>query len=122
MAHSVEGRPPFLDHRLWERCSLTSLSQQDGSKSQLRTAMRGFVHEKILNRPKHPFMAPPLGERLYAALEERFSGDDHPYIDTQGARKNLHKIRRLGGRDRWEWEPALLWILSSYYLQDSWTR
>ncbi len=62
MAHSVEGRYPFLDHQLVEmssqlpsRLKLRGLS---GEKYILRLAMAGLVPDEILRRPKHPYRAP----------------------------------------------------------------
>ncbi len=63
MAHSVEGRYPFLDHRLVERVfyypdrmKLCGFSQ----KHILRRAFRGQIPEGIIQRPKLPYQAPDL--------------------------------------------------------------
>jgi asparagine synthase (glutamine-hydrolysing) len=61
MAHGVEGRYPFLDHRLVERAfsypddyKLNGFSQ----KHILRRAFADEIPEAILNRPKRPYMSP----------------------------------------------------------------
>lgn len=63
LGHSVEGRYPFLDHRVVEAAfgypddfKLQGFSQ----KHLLREAFRGKVPEEILDRPKRPYMAPDL--------------------------------------------------------------
>ncbi len=63
MGHSVEGRFPFLDHRLVElaarlpeRMKLRGLT----SKWVLRRYARGRVPEAVLERPKIPYRAPPV--------------------------------------------------------------
>jgi len=63
MAHSVEGRYPFLDHRLIEKLfyypdnfKLRIFSQ----KYLLGKAFQQVIPESIINRPKRPYMAPDL--------------------------------------------------------------
>ena len=63
MAHNVEGRYPFLDHRVVEmlfRCrdefKLSGFSQ----KYLLGQAFGNSVPPSIVNRPKRPYMAPDL--------------------------------------------------------------
>jgi asparagine synthase (glutamine-hydrolysing) len=58
MAHSLEGRVPFLDHKFAEFCaSMPATLKLKGwrEKHILREAMRGLVPEKIVNRKKHGF-------------------------------------------------------------------
>jgi asparagine synthase (glutamine-hydrolysing) len=63
MAHSVEGRYPFLDHRLIEKLfyypdnfKLKIFSQ----KYILGKAFQHVIPDSIINRPKRPYMAPDL--------------------------------------------------------------
>jgi asparagine synthase (glutamine-hydrolysing) len=63
MAHSVEGRYPFLDHRLVEKAfsypdnyKLKGFSQ----KHILRDAFRDVLPASIIDRPKQPYQAPDL--------------------------------------------------------------
>jgi asparagine synthase (glutamine-hydrolysing) len=121
MAHSVEGRPPFLDHVLWERCSQMPISIHDGRKELLRHAMKGLVVEEIRKAPKHPFMAPPLGKPLYDGLREKILDVRHPFVEPANGLERLAEVRSLPAAQRLEWEPALLWLLSSYILQESWS-
>lgn len=61
MAHSVEARPPFLDHRLWEWCATLppDLKLRPGvDKWLLREAMRGVLPEETRIRPKQGLAAP----------------------------------------------------------------
>lgn len=64
MWHSVEGRFPFLDHRVVEfansldpRVKMRVLEE----KHLLRRAMRGRIPESILRRRKQPYQAPAPG-------------------------------------------------------------
>lgn len=61
MANSVEARPPFLDHELWEFCAglppECKLSP-NGNKLLLRLGMRGHLPPSVLNQPKRGLAAP----------------------------------------------------------------
>lgn len=61
MAHSVEARPPFLDHELWEWCAAlpSEVKLRDGTnKWLLREGMRGVLPERTRIRPKQGLAAP----------------------------------------------------------------
>lgn len=61
MAHSIEARPPFLDHTLWEFCASlpTAFKLRNGTeKYLLREAGRGIVPEAARTRPKRPLQVP----------------------------------------------------------------
>ena len=61
MAHSVEGRYPFLDYRVVEfvaklppNLKMKVLNQ----KHLLKRAFAGLIPESITHRPKQPYRAP----------------------------------------------------------------
>ncbi len=61
MAHSVEGRFPFLDHRLFEfAAALPTRSKLRGlrEKDVLRRWAAPILPESVGNRPKQPYRAP----------------------------------------------------------------
>ena len=63
MAHSVEGRVPFLDHRVAEfaaRLPVDFKIRETTEKYVLREATRDVITPELYARQKHPFMAPPL--------------------------------------------------------------
>ena len=65
MAHSIEGRTPFLDHLLWEGLAEVPLRAwvdptYGGGKSILRDAVAGLVPDAVRSNPKRPFVLPPL--------------------------------------------------------------
>jgi len=62
MAHSLEGRPPFLCHRLTEYVNNVPPSYKlklPTEKWLLREAVRPFITADVYERAKHPFCAPP---------------------------------------------------------------
>jgi asparagine synthase (glutamine-hydrolysing) len=117
MAYSIEGRPPFLDHTLWEM----GISPENGQKTLLRESVEKLVIDEIRNQPKHPFMAPRLGDGLIDRLRKRVHEMSHPFVDQKSALQTLDKVSGLSSLQRLEWEPALLWVLSSYALQELWS-
>jgi asparagine synthase (glutamine-hydrolysing) len=92
MAHSVEGRFPFLDHRLVEfaatiptRLKMKALDE----KHVLKRAVEGLVPPAVLARPKQPYRAPE-GQSFFTARAGRA---DLEYVDDL---LSAERIRRDG--------------------------
>lgn len=115
MAHSVEGRYPFLDHRLVEQSfhlpdsyKLKVLSQ----KYLLTETFKDKIPASIIQRPKRPYMAPDL-KSFYqnGALTEQAAHflsdaaiDNYGIFDKKYVRRFLNKfngknLEDLGYRD-----------------------
>ena len=63
MAHSIEGRVPFLDHAVAEYAAGLPVSykiRETTEKYVLREATRDVITPELYARQKHPFLAPPL--------------------------------------------------------------
>ena len=82
MSHSVEGRVPFLDHKLVEFVrTLPTHFKSRGliDKYILREAAKPFITESIYRRQKHPFSAPvmPTGSesRLNQFMRDTLTSD-----------------------------------------------
>jgi asparagine synthase (glutamine-hydrolysing) len=61
MAASVEGREPFLDHKLVEFALSVPTSMKTGNgelKHLLKRAVRGVIPESVIDRPKQGFSIP----------------------------------------------------------------
>jgi asparagine synthase (glutamine-hydrolysing) len=74
MAHSLEGRSPFLDHKLMEFAARLPSSMKRGragSKLLLKSALRGILPDNILDRPKMGFGV-PLASWLRSSLRVLF--------------------------------------------------
>ena len=68
MAHSIEGRVPFLDHHVVEVVRSQPVSQKIRGMTEkyvLREAVRDVITDTVYRRQKHPFLSPP------ATLESR---------------------------------------------------
>jgi asparagine synthase (glutamine-hydrolysing) len=107
MANSVEGRFPYLDHRVIEfanalpaRYKLRGLNE----KAVLRAALKGLLPNRVLNRVKQPYRAPDsasffqAGKPLdyVAQLLEPARIRDSGYFESAAVTKLLEKCR--GGR------------------------
>jgi asparagine synthase (glutamine-hydrolysing) len=61
MAHSIEARPPLLDHRLVEFAAKIPARfrlRESTTKYLLKQAMRGILPNEIIDRPKQGFAVP----------------------------------------------------------------
>jgi asparagine synthase (glutamine-hydrolysing) len=62
MAHSIEGRVPFLDHKLVELIRSQPVNQKIRGMTEkyvLREAVRDVIIDTVHRRQKHPFLSPP---------------------------------------------------------------
>jgi len=104
MANSIEGRVPFLDHRVIEfanrlppKFKLRGLEE----KSVLRHAVRDLLPPVVLNRVKQPYRAPDSQSFFTAGkpleyVEAAFSAQnlrDTGYFDPASARRLYEKCR-----------------------------
>ncbi|MEW6511409.1 MAG: asparagine synthase (glutamine-hydrolyzing) [Bacteroidota bacterium] len=90
MAHSVEGRFPFLDAEVMDFCNglppeykLAGLNE----KFILKRVARGAIPEKIINRPKQPYRAPDAASFV--------EGDAPEYVAELLSEDSLHQAGLL---------------------------
>jgi len=119
MAHSLEARPPLLDHRLAEfAATIPARYRLRGgtTKYLFKQAMRGILPDGIIDRPKHGF-AVPIASWLRGDLAE-FA---HSLLLSQACRQrgvfNTRHVERLlklnaRGRDL----DLQLWTMMSFEL------
>jgi asparagine synthase (glutamine-hydrolysing) len=75
MAHSIEGRVPFLDHHVAEYAAGIPIHMKINGmreKHVLREATRDVLIEPVYGRQKHPFSTPPTKVGARDALRELF--------------------------------------------------
>jgi asparagine synthase (glutamine-hydrolysing) len=112
MAHAVEGRFPFLDHRVVEFASRIPPKMKIRGlreKHILREAMKGLLPPHIGNRTKQPYRAPDcqsfVGREAPGYVGHRLSGGDIAaagYFDPGAVAKLAAKCRNskfIGFRD-----------------------
>jgi asparagine synthase (glutamine-hydrolysing) len=123
MAHSVEGRVPFLDHNVVELARDLPTEQKIRGMTEkyvLRDAARPVLSATAYRRQKHPFAAPPAalapGERLYELMQETLRGPvmtSQPFYDRA---KVVALLDGLPSRDldaRAALDPVLMILLSA---------
>ena len=116
MAHGVEVRHPFLDHRLVEFCNrvpprvkMRGLSE----KSLLKKAMAGRLPKTILKRPKQPYRAPNIDLSSISAGKMKAV----EYFDTGLVSRLVEKLKKFGVQSESD-SMALNGILSLQLLHD----
>lgn len=122
-AHGVEGRLPMLDHALFDSLKHLPHNAFFGKSSQnviiekqlLRCAMRKRLPRCVIDRPKHPFVAPPLCESfgktsIRDALEAAI--DSQRYFDPIKLRATLTRVSQSSRAERIATDP-LWWVVLS---------
>jgi asparagine synthase (glutamine-hydrolysing) len=128
MAHSIEGRVPFLDHHLFEftRALPMDLKIRGGiEKYILREAAKPLVTKTIYERQKHPFMAPPVSRfadtgmmGLIRDCVQSRSFSEMPFYDRKKVTGMLDGLPMLPDNERTAMEPVLMMILTSHLLHE----
>ena len=93
MAHSIEGRVPFLDHQVVEVIRSQPVTQKIRGMTEkyvLREAVRDVITDTVYRRQKHPFLSPPAtlnpNEKLSALVQDTLRGPTLrtiPFFDQQ---------------------------------------
>lgn len=133
MAHSIEGRVPFLDHHVTEAVRDMPVSMKihldptTGSLTEkyvLREACRDVLTDTVYRRQKHPFLAPPSGldpeGRFSQLMQDTLRSralDDLPFYEPTLVRALLDALPTLEPRKRGGASYLLTLILSACVLQ-----
>ena len=128
MAHSVEGRLPFLDHHLVEAVAKMPVSMKINGMTEkwvLREAARPVITDTVYRRQKHPFMSPPAtvqqDGRLFTMLQDTLRSDllDGPGIyDRDKVVRLLDAIPGMDGAARNRADSVLMWMSSICLLHE----
>ena len=139
MAHGVEVRLPFLDHRLFEyanRLPLSLLVDGPQEKLLLRRAARPYLPTSVRDRQKRPFWAPPAvadapeapdapsapaGDPLHDFLQDTLRGADMasvPFFDQAAVVRFLDRLPELPSADRPAADSLLFMMASAAVLHD----
>jgi asparagine synthase (glutamine-hydrolysing) len=129
MAHSVEGRLPFLDHHLAQEVARMPVAMKINSMTEkyvLREAARPVLTDAVYRRQKHPFKAPPAtiqrDGRLYAFLQDTLRGDalDGPGIyDRAKVKALLDAIPSMDHPGQLRADMLLIWMAGLCLLHES---
>jgi len=121
MAHSIEGRTPFLDHDLVQRVNHMPVQmkiQGITEKYVLREAARPYVTDTVYRRQKHPFVSPPaLGGRFLQLMQDTLRNPSFasvPFFDSKAITALLDRLPQpTEDEERFRSSWALLTALSA---------
>ena len=127
MANSVEGRYPFLDHRLIEYAALIPPVLKIrglNEKYILKRAFRNELPRSVIRRPKQPYRAPIArcfigadANSLYAELLSENILKKYGYFDPHRVNRLITKIKRRNDLQTSERDSmALVGIISTQLL------
>jgi asparagine synthase (glutamine-hydrolysing) len=128
MAHSIEGRVPFLDHHLVEVIRSQPVTQKIRGATQkyvLRESVRDVITDTVYRRPKHAFLSPPAAlnpkGRLSVLMQDTLRGPalaSMPFFDQRkiiGLLDNLYAMDEgLGVAN----DQVLMILMSASVLHD----
>ena len=128
MAHSIEGRVPFLDHHLVEVIRSQPVAQKIRGMTEkyvLREAARHVVTDTVYRRQKHPFLSPPAtlnpGQRLHTLMQDTLRGPALralPFFDRARVIDLLDRLPEMDQGSRVAYDQLLMFLLSACVLQE----
>jgi asparagine synthase (glutamine-hydrolysing) len=105
MAHSIEGRVPFLDTQVAEYCARLPIRMKINGmreKHVLREATRDVIIDAVYDREKHPFSSPPARvsehDALFTLYADVFSSkllESQPIFDPAAVRATFADYQTL---------------------------
>lgn len=120
MAHSVEGRLPFLDHHVVAevtRMPIAMKIQGMTEKYVLREAARPVLTDSVYRRQKHPFLSPPstlqTDGRLFSLVQDTLRGkalEKTGIYDRQKVASLLDAIPSMDAGARTAVDAGLMWM------------
>ncbi|MGH3886249.1 MAG: asparagine synthase (glutamine-hydrolyzing) [Pseudonocardiaceae bacterium] len=126
MAHSVEGRVPFLDHHVAEYAAQIPVHHKIRGlreKHVLREAVRDCVLPEVYDRQKHPFLSPPTrdsGDPLAVFCQDTLRSrhvEDQPFFDPCRVRGLMDQVAATEPADQAAFQGVVLRIVSTCILQ-----
>jgi asparagine synthase (glutamine-hydrolysing) len=128
MAHSVEGRVPFLDHHVVEVIRSQPVNQKIRGMTEkfvLREAVRDIVTDTVYERQKHPFLSPPatldpegqLGVLVQDTLRSPVMASI-PFFDQKRIVNLLDSLHEMDEGAQVAHDPILMLLVSACVLHD----
>jgi asparagine synthase (glutamine-hydrolysing) len=128
MAHSIEGRVPFLDHHVVEVIRSQPVSQKIHGMTEkyvLRQAVRDVITDTIYRRQKHPFLSPPATlnpkEKLSTLVNDTLRGPvlaSIPYFDQKKVINLLDSLPTMDEGAQVANDQVLMVLVSACVLQE----
>jgi asparagine synthase (glutamine-hydrolysing) len=127
MAHSIEGRVPFLDHYVADAAARVPVNMKVKGireKHVLREATKDVLIREVYDRQKHPFTTPPTrtaNDPMLAFYRDTFASQaakDQPIYDMLKVRAALDRLLECQADQRIAMEGGLQRVASVIIMQD----
>jgi asparagine synthase (glutamine-hydrolysing) len=128
MAHSIEGRVPFLDHHVVEVIRSQPVSQKIRGMTEkfvLREAARDVISDTVYRRQKHPFLSPPATlnpkDRLSSLVQDTLRGPTLaaiPFFDQKKVVSLLDRLQTMDEGSRVANDQVLMLLTSACVLHE----
>ena len=128
MAHSVEGRVPFLDHHVVELVGSLPVGAKIRGMTEkfvLREAARPVLTDTVYRRQKHPFLSPPAtldsAGKLNQLMQDTLRGPvlaSMGFFDQGRVTGLLDRLPQMDAGERTVVDQGLMLILSACVLHE----
>jgi asparagine synthase (glutamine-hydrolysing) len=128
MGHSIEGRVPFLDHKVVELIARLPVNQKIRGMTEkyvLREAAKDVITDTVYRRQKHPFLSPPATLRpddtFHTFVEDTLRGQalrDLPFFDRTEVVALLDRLPQMEVGARTASDQILMHIVSMCVLNE----
>ena len=128
MAHSIEGRVPFLDHHLVEVIRSQPVNQKIRGMTEkfvLREAVRDVITDTVYRRQKHPFLSPPATlqpeQQLSTFVQDTLRGPalgSLPFFNQKKVVALLDSLHSMDEGGRVANDQVLMLLVSACVLHD----
>jgi asparagine synthase (glutamine-hydrolysing) len=128
MAHSVEGRVPFLDHHVVEVIRSQPVNQKIHGMTEkyvLRESVRDVITDTVYRRQKHPFLSPPATlnpkEKLSTLVQDTLRGPvlgSIPYFDQKKVISLLDRLSTMDEGSHIAYDQVLMILVSACVLHE----
>jgi asparagine synthase (glutamine-hydrolysing) len=122
MAHSIEGRVPFLDHHVVECICRQPVNQKIRGMTEkyvLREAVRDVITDAVYRRQKHPFLSPPATlnpeQTFNTYVQDMLRGSvmaSIPYFDQKQIVGMLDRLGAMDAGARTAYDQILMPLVS----------
>lgn len=130
MAFSIEGRLPFLDHKVFEFAAGLPIQMKIrnymNEKYILKEAARPYITDSIYLRQKHPFQAPPLTrffqDREYQKIVDTFRSMEFRSLGIFNNDKIadlMLRLRNMSIVEQTAYEPVVMLLLTINYMNQT---
>jgi asparagine synthase (glutamine-hydrolysing) len=128
MAHSVEGRVPFLDHHVVEQIRSQPVRNKIRGTTEkfiLREAVRDVITDTVYRRQKHPFLSPPSTlnpeGKLFTLVQDKLRGKSLAavaFLDQKKVVRLLDSLKSIDSAERAVADQVLMALLNVCVLQE----